>query len=96
MDTTTAFQLVRQALVTIDTLQPEDGEYRATITGTRLTVRHADHTGMSVTFQHVSGGYMRVVTRQTGTLVDDETVIPVTTLSHLTDYLRALVVEVLR
>lgn len=99
LDTSRAFQMVRQALATIESLQPEDGEYRATAHGPTLVVRHADGTGTTAQFQHVTGGTVRVVTRTTDMAnlrVSNDTVTPFTTLNHLTDYLRALVVETLR
>lgn len=95
MDTTTAFENIRQALATVVALQPGDG--RASRRGTSLTVRLLDGSAFAYHFQHVTGGTMRAVrTELEGFQEVARTVTPLDTEIVVSDYLRAMLVEVLR
>lgn len=98
MDTATAFQNVRQALATIEALQPEDSGIVASTVGMTLILTLADGTSGYYQFQHVAGETLRVSTRSRGFdgSLGTATAAPLTTDRAVTDYLRALVVEVLR
>lgn len=95
MDTTTAFQNVRQALDTIMALQPMDG--KATRTGTSLTIRQFDASGVQWHFQHAAGGTMRAVRLELDSLYERSRVVtPLDTDMVVSDYLRAMLVEALK
>lgn len=95
MDTTTAFENVRQALATVVALQPEDSI--ATKVGTTLTVRQFNADAVRYQFQHVAGGTMRAVRTELEGLVEvQRTVTPLEADAVVNDYLRAMLVEVLR
>lgn len=95
MNTAIAMINVRQALQTVYALQPFDG--RAGVTGTTLTVRQWDGSAERWQFQHVAGGTMRVVRTTLEGLVETERVVtPLETDTAVQDYIRALLVEVLR
>lgn len=96
MDTTTAFQNIRQTLDAIIALQPMDGKaYRV---GTSLTIRQLDGSGTRYLFQHVSGGTMRAVRQRLEGLTEvaGTTRTPLSTDVAVADYLRAMLVEVLK
>lgn len=96
MDTTIAFQNVRQALETVVSLQPMQGKaYRV---GTSLTIRQLDGSAVRYLFQHVSGGTMRAVRHELEGLTEvvGTTRTPLNTDTAAADYLRAMLVEVLK
>lgn len=99
MDTTTAFQNIRTTLATIVALQPMTGT--ATVHGNVLVIRDSSLTASMWTFQHdgVNGGLRasyRDMDENGATTAWGQAVTPLQTNEAVTDYLRALVVEVLR
>jgi hypothetical protein len=95
MNTSIAMANARRAFDTIYALQPMDG--RAGVTGTTLTVRQWDGSAVRYQIQHVAGDTLRGVrTELEGLEPFSRTVTPLDTDTVANDYIRDIVVEVLR
>lgn len=95
MNTAIAMLNARQAFATIYALQPMDG--RAATTGSTLTISQWDGSRVRYQVQHVAGGTLRGVrTELEGLTETDRVVTPLDTDLAAQDYIRAMLVEVLR